>query len=435
VTRWLEPLAPRPGEFADVFGERLRELCIDWHDGEPGQARARYEEGVSARWCADASQRLVFVAGASETSVREAVRALREAAGREPLPIRTARAPEELEEEHAWHADRWTRRLSAILARHAPRHRFGLRLRETERRISSTSPGHAGSSVRRLLSLEGRFTAASRAGDEERPFAFHAPATDTALEELRVALAAAAAPRERPTPVPDGPTDVLLGAGCAAVLFHEILGHPLEADAEASPFRALPEARVAVSDLEVVDDPTRLDLFGGYERDDEGTVPRPIRLLHAGRVGSRLTDRVHSAGAATTGHGRRAGPADGPLPRESNIVVGAGAAAPEELVRRLGNGIWIEEFTGGSVDIAGETFRLRFPRARRVRRGRPADALGPGVLAGEILPALRGIEPVVGREVHVCRSLGWCSRGSQVLPVGGAAPDILIRQLAARSAP
>ena len=432
VARWLEPLASRPGDFADVFGERLRELSIEWRDGEAGQTRVRLEEGVGARWRTDGQERLVFVAGASESSVREAVRALRESAGREPLPIRPSRAEPD-SEPHAWHAERWARRLSAILARHAPRHRFELRIRDTERRV--TSAGLAGSSLRRLLSLEGSFTAASRAGDEDRPFAFHAPVSDTALEELRAELAAAAAPRDRATPVPGGETDVLLGGGCAAVLFHEILGHPLEADAEGSPFRTLPEARVAVSDLEVVDDATRLDLFGGYDRDDEGTTPRPIRLLHAGHVGARLTDRAHASGAGSTGHGRRAGPADGPLPRGSNIVVGAGAAAPEELLRRLGNGIWIEEFAGGSVDIAGATFRLQFPRARRVRRGRPADELGAGILAGELLPTLRGVEPVVGREVHLCHSLGWCSRGGQVLPVGGAAPDILIRRLTVRSAP
>jgi hypothetical protein len=68
-----------------------------------------------------------------------------------------------------------------------------------------------------------------------------------------------------------------------------------------------------------------------------------------------------------------------------------------------------------------------------VRRGRFADELGAGVLAGEILPALAGVEPVLGREVRACRSLGWCARSGQVVPVGGAAPDVLIRRLAVRA--
>ena len=86
------------------------------------------------------------------------------------------------------------------------------------------------------------------------------------------------------------------------------------------------------------------------------------------------------------------------------------------------------------MDLAGGTFRLHFPRARRVRRGLLVDELGPGMIAGEILATLRSIEPVLGRQVRVCRALGWCARGGQVVPVQGAAPDVLIRRASVRSA-
>ena len=103
------------------------------------------------------------------------------------------------------------------------------------------------------------------------------------------------------------------------------------------------------------------------------------------------------------------------------------------MLRRLGNGHLDRGVPreARSRSRAGR-FRLRFPRARRVRRGRLADELGPGVLAGELLPTLGAIEPVLGREVHAYRGLGWCARGGQVVPVGGAAPDVLIRRLAVR---
>ena len=114
------------------------------------------------------------------------------------------------------------------------------------------------------------------------------------------------------------------------------------------------------------------------------------------------------------------------------MVVSGGATDIEEMLRRLGNGIWIDEFLGGSVEIASGSYRLRFPRARRVRRGRFADELGPGVLSGELLPTLEAIEPAIGREVRAYRGLGWCARSGQVVPVGGAAPDLLIRRLGVR---
>ncbi len=434
IHRWLEPLAARGGEIAEVFGETLAEIVLEWRDGEVHEVRVRREEGTSARRRAGSTERLVFVSGNGEAEVREAVRALRSESGSEPLPIRPGRSAEDDGGSLFPDAGRWSRRLASTLARHAPRHALRFRIRETERRIVADG-GRSASSVRRLVSLEGSLTAASRAGDEPRPFAFHAPFSESVEDELRSHLAAAAEPRDRAVPVPAGQTDAILAGGSASVFFHEVLGHPLEADAADSPLRGLPDARLAVSDLEVTDDPRRLDLFGGYESDDEGTAPHPVRLLVSGRVGSRLTDRAHATPPGSTGHGRRAGPAEVPRPRGANVLVAAGSAEPDEMLRRLGNGIWIEQFSGGSVEIASGSFRLRFPRARRVRRGRLADELGGGVLAGEILPALASIEPVVGREIHPCRILGWCSRGGEIVPVGGAAPDVLLRRVALRPGP
>ena len=431
VSRWLEPLASRAGEIAEIFGERMREICLAWRDGQVQEVRVRREAGVGARWRLGRDERFAFVAGTGEASVREAVRALRAVAGREPLPIRASRAAPAEDSETFAEVERWTRRLTGIFGRHAPRHRFLWRVRETERRVVAFGSPSA-SSLRRLVSLEGALTAASRQGDEERPIAFHAPDADATADELRALLTAASTPRDRPVATGDGDMDVVLAGGSAAVLFHEILGHALEADAPPSPLTSLGDTRVAVAELDVHDDPRRLDLFGGYERDDEGSAPRPVKLLHSGRVGSRLTDRAHARGSGSTGHGRRAGPAEAPMPRCANVVIPAGAATSEEIARRLNDGIWIEEFGGGSVELSSGSFRLPFPRARRVRRGRFTEELGPGILAGEILNALKHVEPVLGREARACRSLGWCARDGQVVPVQGEAPDVLIRGLAIR---
>ena len=90
VARWLEPLAARPGEIADVFAERMREVTLEWRDGEVHEVRVRREEGVAARWRHGHEERFAYAAGSGESSVREAVRALRAAAGREARPLRVA---------------------------------------------------------------------------------------------------------------------------------------------------------------------------------------------------------------------------------------------------------------------------------------------------------------------------------------------------------
>jgi predicted Zn-dependent protease len=432
ISRWLEPLVSRPGELAEVFGESLRETSLSWRDGEVRELAVRREDGVGARWRSGAEERFVFAPGVGEASVRDAVRALRAAAGRSALPIRPSRGGTGEEERPAPDAERWVRRLLGAFSRHAPRHRFRFRLRTTERRV--VSPGRAiAVSMRRLISVEGAFTAASRLGDEERAFAFHAPDSETTADELRAALSAAAAARDRPATVPEGEHDLVLAEGCAAVLFHEILSHPLEAGGDGSPLDALAGARVAAAELDVSDDPRRLDLFGGYEVDDEGTAPRAVRLVHAGVLGGRLTDRAHGGASGSTGNGRRAGASEPPLPRGSNVVVAGGSATPDEMMRRLHAGLWIEEFRGGSVDLAAGSFRLHFPRARRVRRGALSDELGPGWIAGSLIDTLRRIEPVVSRRVRICRALGWCAREGQVVPVQGESPDVLIRRVAVKA--
>lgn len=430
VARWLEPLASNPGDVAEVFLETRRRTAVDWLDGEPGDVRVAIEAGVSARLRRAGRERLAFVSGAGEAQVREAIRGLTSSTGKAPATTRSAPPPPfEVEPDPA--VDRWVRRLGPVFARHASRGRLTWSLVAIERRVipSGLPPAR---SARRLFSLEGSFTAASRRGDETRAFSFHAPEADSTADELKLALTAASLPRERPVPFGDPRSDVLFSGGTAAVLFHEILSHALEAGAEESPLSRLSEARVSVPDLDVRDDPSRLDLFGGYERDDEGTRPRIVKLLDSGRLGGALSDRSHGGARGSTGHGRRATPADSPLPRGSNTVVSPGQATTEEMLRRLANGLWIDEIASGSVELASGEWRLKYPHARRVRRGRFADEVGPGILAGEILTTLSGVEPVIGREARPCRSLGWCSRVGQVVPVQGAAPDVLVRRLSVR---
>ncbi len=430
VARWLEPLAPKQGDVAEVFIETRRRTAVEWIDGEPGEARVAIESGVSARLRRAGQERLAFVSGSGDAEIREALRALASSSGMAGVPSRPGPAATPFEADPDPSVDRWVRRLGPIFARHVARGRLGWSMVAIDRRVipSGLPPAR---SLRRLFSLEGSFTAASRRGDETRAFSFHAPEADSTADEVKLALTAATAAREQPVPFGDARADVLFSGGTAAVLFHEILSHALEAGAEESPLSRLTDARVSVSDLVVRDDPSRLDLFGGYERDDEGTRPRVVKLLDSGRLGGPLSDRSHGA-RGSTGHGRRAGPADSPLPRGSNTVVSPGQATTEEILRRLSNGLWIDEISSGSVELASGLWRLRYPHARRVRRGRFADEVGPGILAGEILSTLSAVEPVIGREVRPYRSLGWCSRAGQVVPVQGAAPDVLVRRLSVR---
>ena len=432
ISGWIDSLAREPHEIAEVFFEHRREVVFEWRDGQIEQTRVWLASGVSARSRRSHREDLIFVPRGDEAGAREAVRALQKELDRPSLPVRPSHV-EEVSTPGPFEGERLRKRLSTLFARLAPRHRFRLTLAHTDRHVIPAR-GPACSFERRLFSLEGSFTAVSRRRDETRRFSFHGPEASSTVDELKAALGDAGQPRETMVPCPDGVMDVVLGKGSAAVLFHEILSHPLEAGME-SPLSNLEGARLAAPELDVSDDPTRLDLFGGYVFDDEGTRARPVKLLDTGRLGHRLTDRAHAGSGPSNGHARRAEASDTPLARGSNILVAAGQSTREEMARRLSSGLWIEALDGGSVELASGSFRLSFPRAHRVRRGRLADECGPGTLSGDILSTLKSVEPALGRQVHPHRAFGWCARAGQIVPVQGEAPEVLIRGLAIRSAP
>ena len=99
-------------------------------------------------------------------------------------------------------------------------------------------------------------------------------------------------------PAPAGETAVVLAPGMGGVLFHEAVGHPLEADIvdkEASVYRGRIGERLAAEILSGVDDATVPNAWGSFSFDDEAR-------RRSGRCCSRT---ACSAGGSTTGCGRR----------------------------------------------------------------------------------------------------------------------------------
>lgn len=429
LSRWIEPLA-KDG-FADLFFEWKSELHLSVRDGSIGDSMLSVEGAVSAR--ARRGSRVVLTASAraDEAGARDAVRRLAAILASSNFPKSAESAasdtPPETED-----PTRWTKKISALIARAFENrsHRVEVRRRHSTRLVvpAGRPPSRHD---RPRLSLHGEFLADTRGGPRWRAFNFHLPeADDGAFEELRQRFRSLAAGGPGSVPPTSGASDVIFENGSAAFFFHEVLSHPLEADAPASKLANLHKARLCPREIEVADEPSRLDLFGGYPVDDEGVPARRTPLLNAGHLAGPLRDRVRSdALHPSTGNGRRPSPFDHAAPRGSNLVVGPGGASEEEMLHRLGTGIRIDEFDGGSVDTASGRFRLRFPAAQAVQRGRLGQPLGPGHLEGEVVEALAAVDPLLGGRAKPCRQLAWCAREGKVLPVGGEAPAMIIRRM------
>lgn len=181
--------------------------------------------------------------------------------------------------------------------------------------------------------------------------------------------------------------------GTAAVLLHEALGHPAEADAD--PIR-WPDW------LEVLDEPEH-DGLGTMPVDDHGVVPTRARL-----TGGERPDAF-----------RRASFRDVPLRRMTNLVVRTDQAPAELPDPRLE----VLLLAGGRWDAAADVVELRVARARLVRGG-SARTLAPFTWRAPrtaVAASLRGaIGPVVAYPGVICAVEG------QRVAVGSFSPTLVM---------
>ena len=418
IARWLEPLARRPGRDR----RRLRRDSPRGLDRLGGRqatrdAHARDRRPLGAMAPGNAPAPRVRLAlrrrsGAARRSAAVQQDARRHA--RSPAP-RPARARPAVAGTVALRRA-LGRRLPPCSPATRPRHRLRWTLREIER------AGHPSARLaRRLVASawyrsKGTFTAASRRGDETRRFSFHAPEPDATADEVRVALAPRRrAPRDRDGPAATGRPTSCSPRDAPRSSSTRSSSHPLEAGAE-SPLSGLEQARLGRSGARSAGRRRRASTSSAAtSATTRERVPRSVKLLDAGRLAGRLTDRAHAPARALQRPRPPRGPPTTPRCRAARTSSSSpGAATTDEIARRLGTGLWIEEIDGGSVELSSGRFRLRFPRARRVRRGRLADECGAGLLSGRDprRPLSRSIRRSAASSSPTARSAGARAAGA-----------------------
>lgn len=430
----------RRGETGEAFRERRRTLS--WAVSEAGLLAPSLaeERGTAVRVRRGGAALLVAREGDGPETLRECVREAARQSGSAPFfkSGRRAASPRPAEEEPGRHGaedERFTSLLAEALARALPDPR-GVRL---EAVVSLVSLGRLVVGPRGAVPC-GTVTRLEASGgfrrlDGQRPFSFQsARPLSTAFDELALALSAAARPSPS-LPPPQGEVDVVLSPAAAAVFWHEVVGHALEAEGSesASSLARVAGAAVAPRGLFLRDDPGRSDLPGGYRFDDEGVASRVVPLLVDGTVGELLTDR-RTAGPLSNGHGRVSDFRRLPRPRMSNLVVPPGRAALDELLDRCGSGLLVREVSSGAADPESGRFVLFVESADLVRRGKAAAPVSPFVLAGEAFAALGAIDPELGDASAGGTGLSLCVKGGDGVPVGGSAPAMLVRGLTVRGA-
>lgn len=319
-------------------------------------------------------------------------------------------------------------------------------IHETRRRIAVASPSGVVSDVQTWAIIELRTGADPR--DDARAYERAAFPDGVAmlagmarLDAVVDAALRAAALRKSLASVERGAMPVLLPPGAdAGAIFHELCGHPFEGDVVhrgASCFSGNRGATVASDFLSVADHP-RLDSGGcGYRFDDEGAPARQVLLIDRGRVGEPMRDRLEAeaCGAAPDGHGRRTSFRFGALPRVSHTEVLPHAGDFAGILGSTANGLWVGQATPRHVNPLTGEFSFWVDEGRLIRDGVLGATVGPTLLRGTILDALRGID-AVGGDQRTSFGVKGCSKLDQPgLPVSFGLPTVRFSSLWVEPAP
>jgi TldD protein len=223
---------------------------------------------------------------------------------------------------------------------------------------------------------------------------------------------------------------VVLDSGQSGVMIHEAVGHPLEADSnrkKRSVFWDKLNQTVANPLVTIYDDPTIAHFRGSHNMDDEGTLPRKTMLIEKGKLVGYLQDRLSAKlmKMSPSGHGRRDGFENVPLPRMANTNLARGESDPEQIVRSVKRGFFAKTYQGGMVQPSGK-FTFSVNMGYLIEDGKLTAPVKNATLIGSILDVLPEVT-MVGNDMGTF--LGTCGKGGQSAPVTAGTPTLKINSM------
>jgi TldD protein len=444
AARVLERALSRGGDFAELFAEERRGFSLSIDESRVERPQFGSERGAGVRVIDGEVTRFAHVDGLAEDDLMAAADGLAGALGgssTEPLALEAADSPklQEIEVDPA----------------SVPAERKAEVLRELDERARSAGPEVAQAS-------------ASYSEGRRRVAVFNSEGLEATDDRTRVRLGAQVVARKNGTvetgfetlgahrgfelldgdpariaeqaagkalellgadPAPAGEMSVVVCGGFGGVLFHEMTGHGLEADAVqkgASVYAGKMGEKVAEPLLTAYDDGSMPGEWGTGAIDDEGTPCRQTAVIEDGRLTSYLYDRLRARrdGTESTGNGRRESFRDLPIPRMTNTYIKPGDASPEEIISEVERGFYAVSFGGGQVEPATGDFVFGVSEGYLIEGGKVTKPCRGATLIGNCLQALARID-AVGSDFEM--KTGFCGKAGQTAPVGTGQGHVRIR--------
>lgn len=232
-------------------------------------------------------------------------------------------------------------------------------------------------------------------------------------------------------PAPAGRMTVVISNEFGGVIFHEAVGHALEASSVArgmSVFAGKLGQQIAAPCVSAVDDATIPNGWGSANVDDEGTPTQRTLLIENGILKGYLIDKLGSRrmGMPSTGSGRRQDYTFAPTSRMSNTFILPGDYHPEEIIASVEYGLYAKTMGGGSVNPATGEFNFAVNEGYLIEKGRITKPVKGATLIGKGFEVIQNIE-MVGNDV--ARGQGMCGSYSGSIPADVGQPTIKVRDI------
>ena len=436
----------RGGDFAELFCEERAGFSLSIDESRVERAQRGSERGAGVRVVSGETTYFSHVDGLAEPDLLRAAEAAAAALGgrrTEVQPIPAAQAPALQEVEVAPEgvaAERKAELLRAVdeRARAAGDEVAQVQASYSEgrRRVAVVSSEGVHATDDRTRVRLGAQVVARRGDVVETGFeTLGAHRGFELVEDAGAALGAEAAGKALTLlgadPAPAGSMPVVVGKGFGGVLFHEMTGHGLEADAVqkgASVYAGKVGEGVAEPVVTAYDDGRLPGAWGTGAIDDEGAPSRKTAVIEEGSVTSYLYDglRARKDGAESTANGRRESFRHLPIPRMTNTYIAPGDPSPEEIISEVERGFYAVSFAGGQVDPATGDFVFGVSEGYLIEGGKVTKPCRGATLIGNCLDALGRIDAVAS---DFEMKTGFCGKDGQRVPVGTGQGHVRIGEL------
>lgn len=230
---------------------------------------------------------------------------------------------------------------------------------------------------------------------------------------------------------PSGEIPVIIGNAFGGTIFHEACGHPLEGIAishNTSPFAGKLGEMIASPLVTAIDDGTIPHGWGSLGYDDEGIKTTKNVLIKDGRLTNYMLDRVSARklNSVSTGSCRRESYRHVPTTRMTNTYIAAGHSTKEEIIKATPKGLYLDDFTGGSVNDSTDKFNFTASSAYVIKDGKIDHLVKGACLVGFGYEVLKDIDMVAD---DLVRGPGICGASSGMCPVEVGQPTIRVAKM------